>query len=224
MPIQAIKHLRRADVECYRKGSFRLTTLKEMRGREDLGDRLHDQWEGKLSAGTEGPVTLFAGDDPVVDSCLKVPPRFPMTFSGLSFNTEAPNCWIWCVTCSEKAVIQGHDYDAQIEITDLYRLAKRIQIAAGGMLGDPVIKPVQYEARQRQLGQTGLPAHPFVKGPDHEREIETRIVWPILGPEPVGGTLHVKAPSAVPLLRYEGRRLKPPFAKANCGDIIRKSK
>jgi hypothetical protein len=207
MPIHAIKHLKSDDVEFYRKGSFRLTTLKAMQGREDLGDHLHDQWEGKLSAGTEEPVTLFSGDDPVVDSFLKAPPGFPITLSGLSFITEAPNFWIWCVTCSDKAVIQGQGYDAQIEITDLYRLAKRIEIAAGGMLGGPVIKPVQYEARQRQLGRPGLPADPFVKGTEYQHEIETRIVWPMLKPAPDNGTLHVQAPSAVPLLRYQGRRL-----------------
>lgn len=206
MAIRAFKHIRAADLVHYERGSILLTTLEAMANREAL-KALHDPMEGQADMYADGPVELRAGDDGMIAGFIQAPPGYPVTFANLTIRQRAENAWIWCVTASTDAVIDGEGYDTVIEITDLFRLAKRLQIAAGGRLGPPIVKEVTYSARSMPLGQDNLPASAFIKGQGFQHERETRVLWPIQGEVPEAGMMSVQARSVVDLLRLKGRRL-----------------
>lgn len=205
MPIRAFKHIRSCDLDFYReKASFRISTLQSLRQREDL-KRLHDPMEG-LAASTAKDTIVTNGRDAIFDKMVRVPGILQIS-GDITFVDQHPDCWVWCVTEAIDAKISGEDYDAVVEIDDLFRVAKRIQIASQGVLGNPVVRPVLYDNRNRNFGDPGTIASPWIKGKDFEDERETRVCWPIA--THVGAQeLNVVAPAALDLLRVGGVKIK----------------
>ncbi len=203
MPIRAFKHIKAVDLAFYEQGSFRITKISKMAKRDDL-KKLHDPQEGSLAVYCPDGTLVRGGEDPVVDRVF----QFKAGNGGLS-NVRLIDhfeCWVLCVTEAKDAAVLGEGYDEVVEISDLYRLAKRLQLASKGLLGDFRIRRIKYGPRTRLYGTSRSGADPFKKADDYADEKETRVAW-LTTDQTSEDMVDILCPAAIPLLRWNGRPL-----------------
>lgn len=201
--ITAYKHLRSIDLKFYTtKASFRLSTLSSLRSREDL-IALYDPMEG-LSATKAQNEIVTNGRDPVFDRMIFIKGSLQI-IGDITFIDQVPDCWVWCTT-NVQSIGLAEGYDTVLQITDLYRLAKRLQEASSGRLGDPTVSTVSYSPRERAFGAGGTVASAWVKDVRFSHENEIRVCWPFTQIE-TDNEINIESWSALKLLRLNGRPL-----------------
>lgn len=206
--MRAFKHLRSVDLEYYRRGMFRLTSLHELARREDLGT-MFDPMEGQVKVDFRGPVTFKRGVDPVIDRLFSPNPNATgsIVLKDVGVVARAPDYWIWCASSAVDAEVSA-DYDAVIRIGNFVRLATLLSEALSTPARFGQVGPVTYCEKRRNFGQPASGNSPFNKDARFAGEREVRIAWPKLPHERAETTKNLEALRARSELWIDGRQLQ----------------